>query len=48
MKGIIDNSPLKLFSRAKNAINTIYQEFYLFIGEVNQFLDCKLTQIQIN
>lgn len=34
-------SPLKLFSRAKQAINTIYQEFYSFIGEINQFLDCK-------
>jgi hypothetical protein len=36
-------SPLKLFSRAKQAINTIYQEFYSFIGEINQFLDCKFS-----
>jgi hypothetical protein len=39
--GTIDGSPLKLFSRSKQAINSIYQEFYTFIGEIYQFLDCK-------
>ena len=39
--GISEVSPLKLFSRAKGAINSIYQQSYLFIGEVNEFLDCK-------
>lgn len=38
----MDGSPLKLFSRAKQAINSIYQQFYGFIGEVNVFLDCNL------
>jgi len=33
-------SPLKLFSRAKNAINSIYHEFYSFIDEIYGFLDC--------
>jgi mitofusin 2 len=37
--GLIDNSPLKLFSRAKNSINTIYKEFFDFLKEVYQFLD---------
>ena len=36
-------SPLKLFSRAKNAINSIYHEFYSFIDEIYVFLDCKST-----
>ena len=34
-------SPLKLFSRAKQAMNTIYQEFNSIISEINTFIDCK-------
>ena len=33
-------SPLKLFSRAKQAINTIYHEFNSFISEIYLFIDC--------
>ena len=40
---MIENSPLKLFSRAKNAINAIYSGFDAFLLEVYQFLDCKST-----
>jgi len=36
---MIENSPLKLFSRAKNAINAIYSGFDAFLLEVYQFLD---------
>lgn len=36
-----DASPLKLFSQAKQAINSIYHEFHLFIDEIYAFLDCK-------
>ncbi len=34
-------SPLKLFSRAKQAINSIYSEFDSFIGEIYSFMECK-------
>lgn len=38
--GAIDSSPLKLFSRAKQSINTIYHEFHKFIEEIYIYLDC--------
>ena len=31
LNGVLDSSPLKLFSRAKQSINTIYHEFYVFL-----------------
>lgn len=34
-----DASPLKLFSKAKQAINSIYTEFDSFLIEINDFLD---------
>lgn len=37
----IDTSPLKLFTRAKNAINSIYMDFYTFIEEAYTFIDGK-------
>ncbi len=37
----VEASPLKLFSRAKQAINSIYSEFDSFIAEVDAFVDCK-------
>lgn len=41
LNGVLDSSPLKLFSRAKQSINTIYHEFYVFIGELYTYLDCR-------
>jgi hypothetical protein len=43
----VEASPLKLFSRAKQAINSIYQEFNTFVGEINVFLDCKFRILSI-
>jgi hypothetical protein len=40
-----DSSPLKLFTRAKNAINSIYLDFYTFIEETYTFIDSKLLII---
>ena len=37
----MESSPLKLFSKAKQAINSIYHEFDSFIAEIYTFLDCK-------
>lgn len=37
--GIIEASPLKLFSKAKQAINSIYNEFDSFIEEVYAFIE---------
>lgn len=35
----VETSPLKLFSKAKQAINSIYNEFDSFLGEIYSFVD---------
>ena len=40
----MESSPLKLFSKAKQAINSIYHEFDSFIAEIYTFLDCKFEE----
>ncbi|CAF1070033.1 unnamed protein product, partial [Brachionus calyciflorus] len=34
-----DASPLKLFSRARQAMNSVFQEFNYIITEINNFID---------